>query len=245
MLGKTTNSSSPICEGELPIDGSRFEGLVPPLVAAPSFSIRKRASKLIRLDQYVIDGILTETAQDFILESVAERKNILISGGTGSGKTTLTNAILAAVVDEHPNDRIITIEDTYELQCAAKNTVPLHTSTDVSMQDLLKATLRLRPDRIIVGEVRGSEALSLLKAWNTGHPGGCCTVHSNDPASALQRIESLASEGTAGTKHLPQLIASAVDVVIQIARAPAGRAVTHVAKVLSFDGNSYITENLI
>lgn len=244
-LNKTTNAQSPVLEGELPTDGSRFEGVVPPLVLSPAFSIRKRASALFTLEQYVEDGIIAPDVKDRILASVKDRANILISGGTGSGKTTLANAILAAIVDAHPNDRIIAIEDTYELQCAAENKVMLHSSIEVSMQDLLKATLRLRPDRIVVGEVRGSEALALLKAWNTGHPGGCCTVHANDPSAALQRLESLAAEGITTTKHLPALIVDAVDLVIQIARSPTGRRVNAVAKVESHDGSKYITHNLV
>ena len=242
-LGKSTNAENPILEGELPIDGSRFEGLVAPLVTHPTFSIRKRASRLITLDQYVADGILSNEMADIIIESVNNRHNILISGGTGSGKTTLANAILALIVETHPSDRVICIEDTYELQCAAENKVMLHSNINVSMQDLLKATLRLRPDRIVVGEVRGSEALALLKAWNTGHPGGCCTVHANDPSGALQRLESLAGEGITSSKHLPELITDAVDLVVQIARAPTGGKVTHVAKVASYDGARYITHD--
>jgi len=244
-LNKTTNSQNPVLEGELPIDGSRFEGVVPPLVPSPAFSIRKRASALFTLDQYVQDGIIAPDVKNTILQCVKDRANILISGGTGSGKTTLANALLAAIVDTHPNDRIIAIEDTYELQCSAANKVMLHSTIDVSMQNLLKATLRLRPDRIVVGEVRGSEALALLKAWNTGHPGGCCTVHANDPPAALQRLESLASEGITSTKHLPELIVDAVDLVIQIARSPTGRTVNAVAKVESYDGSKYITHNLV
>ena len=161
------------------------------------------------------------------------------TGGTGSGKTTLTNAIIAEITDTHPADRVVTIEDTYEIQCSAENTVQLHSTNLISMQHLLKATMRLKPDRIIVGEVRGSEALALLKAWNTGHPGGVATLHANSPLGALTRLHHLTAEGVSSSEHIPELIAEAVNVVIQIAKTPDGRKVTGICDVHSFENGKY------
>lgn len=243
FLDTATTADSPILEGELPLDGSRFEGCIPPIVLQPSFAIRKRASTLFSLDQYVGDSIISLVQKAEIVKAIEQRKNIIISGGTGSGKTTLTNAIIASITDTHPDDRIVTIEDTYEIQCSAVNTVQLHSTTIVDMQDLLKATMRLRPDRIIVGEVRGAEALALLKAWNTGHPGGVATLHANSPIAALTRLHHLTAEGLSNAEHIPDLIAEAVDLVIQIAKTSAGRKVTGIAAIHSYqDGQYDITE---
>jgi len=159
MLDTVVDKDSPVVEGELPLDGSRFEGLFPPVVARPSFTIRKKASRVFSLDQYVHDEVMPESVRQLLIEAIKLRRNILVVGGTGSGKTTLTNAILAALAEENPDDRVIIIEDTNELQCVIRNKVMLHTTQTTSMRDLLKATMRLRPDRITVGEVRGGEAL--------------------------------------------------------------------------------------
>ncbi|HBF30881.1 P-type conjugative transfer ATPase TrbB, partial [Rhizobium sp.] len=171
-LGTEITVDRPIISGELPIGGHRFEGLLPPIVSRPIFTIRKKASLLVRLDQYVTDQVMTEQQAVVIRDAIAARKNILVSGGTGTGKTTLTNAIIADMVEACPDHRLVILEDTAEIQCAARNAVILHTSDTVDMNRLLKSTMRLRPDRIIVGEVRDGAALTLLKAWNTGHPGG-------------------------------------------------------------------------
>ena len=181
-----------------------------------------------------------------IRRAVVERKNILVAGGTGSGKTTLVNAILA----EPPfrSDRIVLIEDTKELQCPAEDKVELltkNTEPRVTMTDLLRMTLRLRPDRIIIGEVRGPEALAMLKAWNTGHPGGIATIHANSATEALQRIEDLVGEAS---QIIPKRsIASAVNLVIFVERvsdAP-GRKVSAVSKVLGLHCAEYQMENLL
>ena len=239
FLDTATTIDSPILEGELPLDGSRFEGCIPPIVVNPSFAIRKRASAVFTLAQYVESEIMTPAQVACVSRGVEDRKNMIVSGGTGSGKTTLTNAIIQSITDVHPHDRIVTIEDTYEIQCSAENTVQLHSTSVVDMQHLLKATMRLRPDRIIVGEVRGSEALALLKAWNTGHPGGVATLHANSPAGALTRLHHLTAEGVASADHVPELIAEAVDIVIQIAKTPNGRKVTGICEVHSFENGSY------
>ena len=153
-LQTEVDASQPIISGELPIGGHRFEGLLPPIVAAPTFTIRRRASRLIPLEEYVRAGIMTHRQATVLRSAVASRMNIVISGGTGSGKTTLANAVIAEIVARSPDDRLVILEDTAEIQCAAENAVALHTSDTVDMARLLKSTMRLRPDRIIVGEVR-------------------------------------------------------------------------------------------
>ena len=194
-LRGTVTRENPILECELPLeapfDGSRFEALIPPVVPAPVFTIRRKASAVFTLQEYERQGIMSPRQRAAIEAAVAQRHNILVVGGTGTGKTTLTNAVIDHMVQAAPQHRIVIIEDTSELQCAAKNAVVMRATDTVDMQRLLKATMRLRPDRIIVGEVRGGEALSLLKAWNTGHPGGACTVHANHARAGLQRVEQL------------------------------------------------------
>ncbi|MHB8347885.1 MAG: P-type conjugative transfer ATPase TrbB [Acidiferrobacterales bacterium] len=229
LLDTVVTADHPILECELPLDGSRFEALVPPLVVAPSFTIRKKASMIFTLDQYVAAGILSPDYAAVIRTAVGERKNLLISGGTGTGKTTLANAVLHEVAQRTGAHRIVIIEDTRELRCAAPNAVFLRTSEQVDMTRLLRATLRLRPDRIVVGEVRGAEALALLKAWNTGHPGGVGTVHANDAPAALVRLEQLIQES--GVPAIPALIAEAVDYVVSIKRSGRTRVVDEIVRV--------------
>lgn len=220
LRGTIVTPDAPVLECELPLDGSRFEALIPPLVEHPVFTLRKKALLIFTLDDYVTQGILTAAQRDVLLEAVRQRQNILVIGGTGSGKSTFLNAVLAAIGQETPDHRLVIIEDTRELQCTASNTVFLRTSDTIDMTRLLRATLRLRPDRIIVGEVRGAEALALLKAWNTGHPGGVSTVHANDAAGALIRLGQLIQE--AGIPPQPELIVQAVQVVVHIRRLSEG-----------------------
>ena len=224
----------PILECELPLDGSRFQALVPPLVERPVFTLRKKALLIFTLEDYVTQGSLTPGQRDVLLEAVQQRQNILVSGGTGSGKSTFLNAVLHAISQQTPDHRLVIIEDTRELQCAAPNAVFLRTSGTIDMTRLLRATLRLRPDRIIVGEVRGAEALALLKAWNTGHPGGVGTVHANDAAGALIRLGQLIQE--AGVPPQPELIAQAVQVVVHIRRLSErpGRIVEEIGRVTGY-----------
>lgn len=237
-LGTEITGDKPIISGELPIGGHRFEGLLPPVVSKPSFTIRKKASLLIPLSQYVADGVMTETQAAIIREAAAKRKNILVSGGTGTGKTTLTNAIIAEMVSVSPDHRLVILEDTAEIQCAAENAVILRTSDTVDMQRLLKSTMRLRPDRIIVGEVRDGAALTLLKAWNTGHPGGIATVHSDNALTALTRLEQLIAE--VSPAPMAQVIAEAVDLVVSIERSPGhGRIVRDIVTVSGFRAGAY------
>lgn len=237
-VGEEVGRHRPVVSGTLPETGERFQGQLPPVTTAPTFSIRKRAELVFTLDDYVQQSILTQGQADQLREAVASRQNVLIAGGTGSGKTTLANALLAepAFVE----DRVILIEDTRELQCSSPDRVELLTKkTDppVTMDDLVRHALRLRPDRIVVGEVRGGEALSLLKAWNTGHPGGLVTIHANGPEDALARLEDLVGEVS---QRVPRrAIARAVNCIVFIRRTSAGRRVDSVVRVDGHDGDTY------
>jgi type IV secretion system protein VirB11 len=232
-LETTVTTERPIVEGELPLDGSRFEGLMPPIVSGPSFTIRKRASRVFTLDDYVASGILPQAASGILAQAIETRRNILIVGGTGSGKTTFVNAIIDGISRHCPTDRLIIIEDTAELQSASENTVFMRSSDGVPIQRLVKVSMRYRPTRILVGEVRDGSALDLLKAWNTGHPGGVATVHAGSAAAGLLRLEQLIAEAT--PVPMPALIAEAVDMICFIERAPGGRRVSDIVTVKGFD----------
>ncbi|HEX7694222.1 MAG TPA: P-type conjugative transfer ATPase TrbB [Sphingomonas sp.] len=230
------HAGAPIVSAELPPHGSgageRFEGVLPPVALAPCFSIRKPAVRVYTLMDYVADGIMSADIARMLSLAVVERRNILVAGGTSSGKTTLANALLAEMA--HLDERILLIEDTRELQSPAADTVALRTRPgSVTMGDLVRSTLRLRPDRIIVGEVRGAEALDMLKAWNTGHPGGIATVHANSARSALLRVEQLIQEAVVTVPR--RLIADAIDMVVFIAGRGASRRVETLARVAGLD----------
>ncbi|MBB4420796.1 type IV secretion system protein VirB11 [Rhizobium leguminosarum] len=240
-LQSEVDTEQPIISGELPIGGHRFEGLLPPVVAKPAFTIRRRASRLIPLEDYVRTGVMTEYQASTIRSAISARLNIVISGGTGSGKTTLANAVIDEIVKSAPEDRLVILEDTAEIQCAAENAVLLHTSDTIDMARLLKSTMRLRPDRIVVGEVRDGAALTLLKAWNTGHPGGVATIHSNTAMSALRRLEQLTAEASQQPMH--EVIGEAVDLVISIERTPRGRLVRDIIQVERFINGQYEIES--
>lgn len=242
-LDTSITALNPILECELPLDKSRFEALIPPVVSAPAFTIRKKALRVFTLDDYVSSRIMTPAQCAAIRAAVASRLNILVVGGTGSGKTTLTNAIIHEMSQACPNDRLTIIEDTGELQCAARNVVTLRAVDHVDMTRLLKATMRLRPDRIVVGEVRDGAALALLKAWNTGHPGGAATVHANSARAGLVRLEQLVAE--ASQAPMQSLIAEAIDLIVAIAKAPrAGRRISEIVTVEGYGGGAYLTTQL-
>lgn len=243
-LGTKITKESPILECELPMNGSRFEAVIPPIVSAPAFTIRKKATQIFTLDDYVSKKIITPHQKSVLSDAVKNHKNILVVGGTGTGKTTLTNAILKEMTDTCPEERFVIIEDTAELQCAAPNTVIFRAVEYIDMTRLLKVTMRMAPDRIIVGEVRDGAALALLKSWNTGHPGGIATVHANDATAGLTRIQQLISEVNA--TPMQSLIAETIDVVLNIEKTSSGRKVKEIIEVCEYDPatNKYKT-NLI
>ncbi len=231
------HSDAPIISSELPPHaegraGERFEGILPPVATGPCFSIRKPAERLYRLIDYVADGLMSPDAARILSLAVVERRNILVAGGTSSGKTTLANALLAEMADL--DERVILIEDTRELQSPAADTVALRTRANmVSMADLVRSTLRLRPDRIVVGEVRGPEALDMLKAWNTGHPGGIATVHANSASAALTRVEQLVQEAVVTVPR--RLIAEAIDLIVFISGRGTQRRIASIARLTGVD----------
>lgn len=215
LLETVANAEHPIVEGELPFFGFRFEGLVPPVVPRATAAIRKRAKLLFTLDDYVAQERLTAEQAELLREAIRQQLNLVVTGGTGSGKTTFVNALLHEKVKlGHPNQRFLILEDTVEIQCSAENRVQLRTCEAADLARLVRATMRLRPDAIIVGEVRGREALDMLKAWNTGHPGGMATVHANSARAALSRLDQLVQE--AGVPSQPHLVGEAVDLVVSI-----------------------------
>lgn len=241
---KEITRSNPILEGEFPLDGSRFAGQLPPIVPYPTFAIRKKAVAIFTLEQYVAAEIMTVAQYDVLKAAVAMHRNILVIGGTGSGKTTLVNAIINEMVVFDPSERIFIIEDTGEIQCAAENFVQYHTSLDVPMTALLKTTLRMRPDRILVGEVRGPEALDLLDAWNTGHEGGAATLHANNAAAGLARLKSLITRNASAPSEIESLIGEVVHIVVHIARTPEGRRIQEIIEVSGYEDGRYITKTL-
>jgi type IV secretion system protein VirB11 len=236
MLDTKINAFSPILEGELPLDGSRIEGTVPPISQGPGLTIRKHSSVVVPLNNYVEEKRISEEHAACLKDAVENRKNILVAGGTGSGKTTFVNALLDVLNELGPDDRLVVLEDTLELQYSLENVYSLRTDdkSETTMQRLVKVSLRLRPDRIIVGEVRGGEALDLLKSWNTGHPGGISTLHANSAESALIRLEQLVSE--VSVSSMKELIGEAVDIVVFLKRRSGkGPVVTEVLEVKGVD----------
>jgi type IV secretion system protein TrbB len=238
-VGAEVHPASPRVSAELPETGERFEGLLPPVVTAPAFAIRKPAVAVFTLDDYVATGIMGGVQGETLRKAVLERRNILVAGGTSTGKTTLTNALLAEVAKTP--DRVVLIEDTRELQCRSPNLVALRTKDGVaSLSDLVRSSLRLRPDRIPIGEVRGAEALDLLKAWGTGHPGGVGTIHAGTALGALRRLEQLIQEAVVTVPRA--LIAETIDVIAVLAGRGADRRLAELARVegLKPDGDYLI-----
>ncbi|MBB2160630.1 P-type conjugative transfer ATPase TrbB [Gluconacetobacter sacchari] len=230
-VGAEVHEAAPRVSAELPT-GERFEGLLPPVVTATSFAIRKPAVAVFTLDDYVAAGIMTAAQAIYLRRAIAGRKNILVAGGTSTGKTTLVNALLSEVA--RTDDRVVLIEDTRELQCAAPNLVALRTRDGVvSLSDLVRSALRLRPDRIPIGEVRGPEALDLLKAWGTGHPGGIGTLHAGTAIGALRRLEQLIQEVVVTVPR--GLIAETIDVIAVLSGRGNGRRLSELAEVDGLD----------
>ena len=236
-LGKVITAENPQLDGEWPLDGSRFSGAIPPIVAAPMFAIRKRASRVITLDEYVAQGVMTARQRELLIEIVASRKNVVVAGGTSSGKTTFTNALICEMVRQEPMQRLFIAEDTLEIQCSGINAVFMRTSDTVTMTLLLKQMLRLRPDRICIGEVRDAAALDVMDAWNTGHEGGICTLHASSAARALSRLRGLISRNEFPPEDIEDVIGEAAHRIVFIERTPEGRRVKEVLAV-----NGYVKE---
>ena len=235
-VGAEVHRGQPLLTAELPETGERFEGILPPAAPGPAFALRKRAFGVIPLSRYIEDEMMTAAQAGLLVRAVRERQNILIAGGTSTGKTTLANALLAEIAAT--GDRVLVLEDTVELQCAAHDHVPLRTRAGVvSMQELVRSSMRLRPDRVVVGEVRGAEALDLIKVWGTGHPGGIATIHAGSALGALLRLEQLILEVAVNPPRA--LIAEAVNVVIHIAGRGRKRRIESIACVVGFDGAGY------
>jgi P-type conjugative transfer ATPase TrbB len=233
-VGAEVHEGAPRISAELPETGERFEGLLPPVVAAPTFAIRKPAVAVFTLDQYVSSRIMTKAQAKSLRAAVDGRLNILVAGGTSTGKTTLTNALLAEVAKT--SDRVVLIEDTRELQCQAQNLVALRTKEGVStLTDLVRASLRLRPDRIPIGEVRGPEALDLLKAWGTGHPGGVGTIHAGSGLGALRRLEQLIQEAVVTVPRA--LIAETINIIAVLSGRGSDRRLKELVQVQGLDAN--------
>ena len=238
-VGAEVHAARPRVSAELPETGERFEGLLPPVVTAPAFAIRKPAVAVFTLEDYVAAGIMAEVQAEMLRQAVRERRNILVAGGTSTGKTTLTNALLAEVAKT--TDRVVLIEDTRELQCSSANLVALRTKDGVApLSDLVRSSLRLRPDRIPIGEVRGAEALDLLKAWGTGHPGGIGTIHAGTALGALRRLEQLIQEAVITVPRA--LIAETIDVIAVLSGRGVDRRLAELARVegLKPDGDYLI-----
>lgn len=250
-VGRRVDESSPICDARLP-DGSRVNVIAPPLsLKGTSISIRKFSEKKITLDVMAKQNNVSDKLCKLLKIAAACRLNIIISGGTGSGKTTLLNA-LSQMIDH--GERIVTIEDAAELQLQQPHVVPLETRPpnlegqgEISMRDLVKNSLRMRPDRIILGEVRGAEALDLLQAMNTGHDGSMGTLHANNPREALTRLENMVGMGASNlpSKALRTQISSAVNMIVQISRMRDGmRRITHVSEIMGMEGDVIVTQDL-
>lgn len=240
-VGAEVHLGSPRVSAELPGTGERFEGLLPPVVAAPAFAIRKSAVAVFTLDHYVAARIMSAGQAEVLRRGVTDRFNILVAGGTSTGKTTLANALLAEIATS--SDRVVLIEDTRELQCRAPNLVALRTKDGVaSLSDLVRSSLRLRPDRIPIGEVRGAEALDLLKAWGTGHPGGIGTIHAGSAIGALRRMEQLIQEAVLTVPRA--LIAETIQLIAVLAGRGSERRLVELARVegLSSCGDYHLTE---
>ena len=239
--GEVVTRDRPRVSATLPETGERFQGAFIPVVARPAFAIRKRPEVVFTLGDYVEGGMMSAAQAEIIRAAAEARENLLIVGGTGSGKTTLANAILAEPA--FAQDRVIIIEDTAELQCSAADQIQMltkRTDPPVTMTDLVRDTLRLRPDRIIIGEVRDGSALDLLKAWNTGHPGGLATIHANSAAEGLTRLEDLIGEVT---QRIPyRAITQAINVIIYIERTPTGRRVKTVSRLVGRQEDTYQLE---
>lgn len=232
LSGRELKPAAPVFSGQMPVSGARFEGLLPPLVSAPSFAIRKHNALILSLSALVETGMLSAACADFLRAALLKRRSIVIAGGTGCGKTTLVNALLNELKELSPTERILTLEDTPELHVALENRLYLYTTAEADLALLLRSALRLRPDRIVVGEVRGAEALDLVDALSTGHSGGLTTVHAGSVGQALKRLVLLISRHPAAPRYIEDTLAEALDLIVLLTRHPQ----RHVAAVAAVKG---------
>lgn len=239
LLGREISTSCPVVSGELPFHGARIEAVLPPLVKAACFSIRKHNAMMLTLSELEESGMLSQAQVVFLRQALKERRSILVCGGTGCGKTTLVNAMLRELSVLNPRERVVCIEDTPELAVSLENRVCLCCAEGADMGVLLRATLRLRPDRIVVGEVRGAEALDLVDALSTGHSGGLATLHAGSVPQALKRICLLVSRHQAAPREIEATVAQALDLIVLLERRPC-RHVSEIARVQDFVRGEFI-----
>ena len=237
---KIIDKQNPIISAELPGTGSRFQGVIPPVVENPVFNIRKKGIRVFTLDDYVNSGSLTEKQKDILIQSVKDRKNILIVGGTSSGKTTFANAVINEIAKT--KDRLIIMEDTREIQSVAEDTLRMTTTEYANMLSLFQSSMRQRPDRLIAGEVRGEEALNMLIGWNSGHPGGLCTIHSDDALGGLRQLEQYVQIKSVSAQEV--LIAGAVNLIVVLKKVNGVRKIVEIAKVLGWEDGKYLLEQI-
>jgi pilus assembly protein CpaF len=250
-LGRRVDESAPYVDARLP-DGSRVNVIIPPLSPrSPTITIRKFRREKFKMADLIANGTITETLARFLEACVKQRLNIVVSGGTGTGKTTLLNALSSYVPD---NERIVTIEDPIEMKLQQSHVIALEArpaniegKNEVTQRDLVRNALRMRPDRILVGEVRGAESFDMLQAMNTGHEGSLTTIHANSPRDAIIRIENMVM--MAGfdlpIRAIREQIVSALQLVIQLARLPDGRRrVTHVTEIVGREGDTITTQDI-
>ena len=239
-IGIVLGADNPRLEAELPVElfrGSRLQGFLPPVTPAPAFNIRKPPSIIYSLDDYLVAGVLSTTQRWELRRAVVAHQSVLVVGATNSGKTTLANALLKEITDLFPSERLVLLEDTVELQCSAADQLALRTVAGIGLADLVRSTMRASPNRIIVGEVRGVEALDLLDVWATGHGGGVATVHASSAEGALLRLDRLARRANVPPQR--ELIAEAIHLVVVIQGGNGGRRVTDLARVQGLDTDSH------
>jgi len=239
-LNTTISRERPYIDGVLILDGSRISGEIPPTVTAPSMRIRKHAKLVAPLSYFVETGTMTQVQLEAIQAAIKAKRNIVIVGSTGSGKTFLANSVLRELSELCPADRVITMEDTAELRLSSADSLSWVTSPEVDLQLMLKRVLRATPDRIVIGEVRGGEAYQLLKMWGTGHGGGLCTIHSDKGAlDGLARLERMCGESPEvvgmGRSWIQQLVGDVVHLLINITKESGGRTIPRHVSVSGFD----------
>jgi type IV secretion system protein VirB11 len=235
-IGVVLDGEHASLEAELPegrFRKARVQGFLSPISRGPAFALRKPPNVIYALDEYVERGTLSSTYRTVLRSAVQWHLNLLIVGGTDTGKTTFGNALLREVSEVTPDERVVILEDTIELQCASPDYLALRTRPDVSLADLVKMTLRTSPDRIVVGEVRDASALALLDAWTTGHPGGIATLHANDARGALHRLDRLAQRNNVPSQR--ELIAEAIDLIIVLDKRNGERRVVDLVRVTGLD----------